>query len=115
MYRFSYSEILEDSSELCRERERAAFDRAIGLLRTADAGEARLEDRGEAVSFLHRLWDILIDDLISPENGLPDGLRADLVSIGLWSMREASEALRTPSRSLAALIEVNSTIRDGLR
>ncbi len=115
MYRFSYNEILEDAPDLCRERERAAFDRALALLRKADAADAKFEDRGEAVSFLQRLWDVLIEDLLNPENGLPEPLRTDLVSIGLWSMREASEALRLPERSLAPLIDVNTAIRDGLR
>jgi flagellar biosynthesis activator protein FlaF len=115
MYRFSYSEILEDAPEICRERERVAFDRAIALMRKAERPEAKFEDRGEAMTFLQRLWDVLIEDLLSPENALPDSLRSDLVSIGLWSMREASEALRLPARSLAPLIDVNTAIRDGLQ
>ncbi|WP_407527447.1 flagellar biosynthesis regulator FlaF [Methylobacterium oryzisoli] len=115
MYRFSYSEILEDAPDLCRERERAAFDRALALLRKANAAEAPFEERGEAVTFHQRLWDVLIEDLLSPENSLPDALRNDLVSIGLWCMREASEVLGAPGRSLTALIDVNTAIRDGLR
>ncbi|WP_343068863.1 flagellar biosynthesis regulator FlaF [Methylorubrum zatmanii] len=54
-------------------------------------------------------------DLLNPENGLPKALRADLVAIGMWTMREVGEVLSTPERSLAALIEVNTSIRDGLR
>ncbi len=37
MYRFSYSEILEDAPEVGRERERAAFDRALAQLRDVEA------------------------------------------------------------------------------
>ncbi len=35
MYRFSYSEILEDAPEVGRERERAAFDRALASCATS--------------------------------------------------------------------------------
>ncbi len=61
------------------------------------------------------LWNILIADLLAPENALPPALRDDLVSIGAWTMQEAGEVLRSPERSLSALIEVNTSIRDGLR
>ena len=116
MYRLSYAEIMEDAPDLGREREREAFDRALGLLRTAEAQGSRAgPERHAAVGSIQNLWNVLIADLLDPENGLPEGLRADLVAIGLWNMREAGEVLSTPERSLSALIEVNTSIRDGLR
>ncbi|MEE7457029.1 flagellar biosynthesis regulator FlaF [Methylorubrum populi] len=116
MYRLSYSEIMEDAPDLGREREREAFDRALGQLRSAEArGPAAGAERNAAVGSIQNLWNVLIADLLDPENGLPEGLRSDLVAIGLWTMREAGEVLNTPERSLAALIEVNTSIRDGLR
>ena len=115
MYRFSYSEILEDAGALGRERERLAFDRALDMLRTAEARGAAGPDRTAAIAVLQDLWNILIADLLDPENGLPEELRANLVSIGVWTMREVGAALQAPERSLAALIEVNTAIRDGLR
>jgi flagellar biosynthesis activator protein FlaF len=115
MYRFSYSEILEDAPQLARERERMAFDRALHLLRTVEARGERGPERTAAIGFVQDLWNVLLTDLLNPENALPDGLKADLVSIGTWAMRETGEALRAPERSLAALIEVNTSIRDGLQ
>lgn len=115
MYRFSYSEILEDAAEIGRERERLAFDRALGLLRDVEARGSRGPERTLAIGFVQDLWNILIADLIDPENGLPEDLRVNLVSIGAWTMREASEALRVPERSLQALIDVNASIRAGLQ
>ncbi|KMO42237.1 flagellar biosynthesis regulator FlaF [Methylobacterium tarhaniae] len=115
MYRFSYSEILEDAPETGRERERAAFDRALALLNDVEARGLAGAERTAAVGFVQDLWNILIADLLAPENALPQALRDDLVSIGAWTMREAGEVLRSPDRSLAALIEVNTSIRDGLR
>ena len=43
----------------------------------------------EALSFLRRLWRALIEDLVDLENDLPDVLRGDLISIGIWILREA--------------------------
>lgn len=115
MYQFSYAEILEDAPEIGRQRELAAFDRALDLLRIAERPDAAAEDRQAAARFLQNLWSVLIDDLCNPENGLPETLRADLISVGLWSMRESGEILSTPDRSPAALIEVNTSVRNGLR
>lgn len=115
MYRFSYSEILEDAGALSRERERLAFDRALDMLRTVEARGATGPERIAAIAYVQDLWNILIADLLDPENGLPEELRANLVSIGAWTMREVGEVLQAPERSLAALIEVNTSIRDGLR
>ncbi|GJD52844.1 hypothetical protein OPKNFCMD_5611 [Methylobacterium crusticola] len=115
MYRFSYSEILADAPETGRARERAAFDQALTLLRDAEAGRLVGPERTAAVGRVQDLWNALIADLLDPGNGLPEALRDDLVSIGAWTIREAGEALRTPGRSLAALIAVNASIRDGLR
>jgi flagellar biosynthesis activator protein FlaF len=115
MYRFSYSEILEDAPEIGRERERAAFDRALTLLRDVEARGLAGPERTAAVGFVQDLWNVLIADLLAPDNALPAALRDDLVSIGAWTMQEAGAVLRSPERSLAALIEVNTSIRDGLR
>ncbi|KQP61626.1 flagellar biosynthesis regulator FlaF [Methylobacterium sp. Leaf399] len=115
MYQFSYAEILDDAPEIGRQRELAAFDRALDLLHIAGRPDAAQKDRQAAASFLQNLWAVLIDDLCSPDNALPEALRGDLVSVGLWSMRESGAVLSTPDRSLAALIEVNTSVRDGLR
>jgi flagellar biosynthesis activator protein FlaF len=106
---------LEDASSECREREKQAFDRAIDLLKEAAAmGSGSLEG-SEALIFVQRLWSILIDDLLNPENGLPETLRAELVSIGLWIMTESDLILQGRSDNYGALIDINSMIRDGLR
>jgi len=115
MYRFSYAEILEDASDGCRERERLAFDRAIDLLKAANSAPPNAPERSDAISFVQRLWTILIEDLMSSENGLPEALRAQLVSIGLWVMKEADLVRRGDSQNFTALIEINTMIRDGLK
>ena len=36
MYRFSYAEVIEDSSRDCRDREYNLFDRAITMMKAAN-------------------------------------------------------------------------------
>jgi len=114
MYRFSYAEIIGDSSVEGRDEERLALDHAIDLLTRAQAnGPASLE-AAQAVLYLQKLWGFLIRDLSDPHNELAETLRANLISIGLWVMQEADQIVQERSSNFAGLIEVNRTIRDGL-
>ncbi|KIU35583.1 flagellar biosynthesis regulator FlaF [Methylobacterium radiotolerans] len=114
-YAEAYRETMGDSPAIGREREREAFNRAIELMKRADAAEASAELRWEATSFLQRLWSMLIDDLANPANSLPPQLRADLISIGLWNMSRSDQIVRGDASGFEPLIYVNTLIRDGLR
>lgn len=115
MYQFSYAESIENCPKDCRDRERRALEHAIALLQQAEVAGAKSMIAGEAVFFLAKLWRVLIDDLIDPENDLPDVLRADLVSVGLWVLRETELIRAGRSESFRALIEICGMIRDGLK
>src|SRR5690349_4722457 len=103
MYQFSYSEILEDSSRDCRQREHDLFDRAISLLKAADGYPSQSPEMLGALVFLQRIWTFLIKDLGHPDNALPDQLKGQLISIGLWVMRESDQIVRGEHNNLAAL------------
>ena len=63
---------------------------------------------------MRRLWTIFIEDLSHPENGLPEKLRADIISIGLWVVKEADRLREERSNDVMQLIEINRLIRDAL-
>lgn len=115
MYQTGYAENLESSPRECRERERLALDRAIELLENAERVGADSLAAAEALHFVSRLWKALIEDLICPENDLPDILKGDLVSVGIWVLRETDSIRSRRSQSFQGLIEICSMIRDGLR
>lgn len=115
MQHFAYAEILEEAPGHARARERAAIERAIGLLEHAEGRAPGAQETVEALLYLHRLWSVLIEDLANPDNDLPQKLRADLISIGLWSMREADRIRLGQSADFGALIEVMKLICEGLR
>ena len=115
MYQFSYADIHADSAADARDRERQLLDRAIKLLEEArQAGPDSLVSV-EAIHFTNKLWTAFLDDLGSPENALPKELRANLISIGLWILREAEDVRQGRSDNFEGLIEVTQIIRDGIQ
>lgn len=115
MYQFSYAEVLDEVPADARQRERHAIDRSIELLHAAEKSGARSREAIEALLYARRLWGFFIEDLAKEENDLPQPLRADLISIGLWIMREAEQIRLEKSDNFRGLIEVTTSIRDGLR
>ncbi len=115
MYQLSYAENAMESQRDCRDRERRALEHAIALFEKAMAAGPRSPAAEEALSFACTLWKALIEDLIAPENDLPDMLRADLVSVGVWIIKEANSIRSGQSQSFRGLIEVCSMISDGLK
>ena len=115
MYKFYYNEVLDESPKEAREQERTALERSIALLQEAEKKGAQSREAVEAIFFVRKLWGIFIEDLSKAENGLPQQLRADLVSVGLWVMRETEEIRHGRSSNFAALIDVSKTISEGLK
>ncbi|MGU3496914.1 flagellar biosynthesis regulator FlaF [Xanthobacteraceae bacterium A53D] len=115
MYKFSYAEILEDSGSEARLRERDAFDRALELLTVAQTAGVGSSESRAAMLYLQRLWGILVRDLAEPTNELAPALRADLISIGIWVIKEADQVINQASQNYAGLIDINRSIRDGLQ
>ncbi|MBN9267041.1 MAG: flagellar biosynthesis regulator FlhF, partial [Hyphomicrobium sp.] len=48
------------------------------------------------------------------ENGLPKALKAQLVSIGIWILRELESARTDDAKGFEDVIVVSKAIRDGL-
>jgi flagellar protein FlaF len=115
MYQFSYSEIQTDSVADAKDRERQVLSRSIDLLTEArDKGLASRETI-DAIQFMNRVWTTFLEDLGNPDNELPKELRANLISIGLWLLREAEEVRQGRSQNFDGLIEVSQIIRDGMQ
>lgn len=114
MYQAGYAEVLDDAGAVARSHERRALDRAIELLSAAEERGHRSREAIEALLFTERLWNALVRDLGSPENGLPRELRASLISIGLWVLKEVQRIRRGDAEEFAGLIRICTDIRGGL-
>lgn len=115
MYQFSYAEVSQESAATARDREREAMDHAIAALTRAEAAGPRSREATEAIYVTRNLWAMLVEDLAEPGNGLPEELRASLISIGLWIMRESENIRLGRSKSFQPMIEITTMIRDGLK
>lgn len=115
MYQFSYADIQTDSIADARDRERQLLSRAIEMLSEARTAGIDSMEAIEALHFTNRVWTSLIEDLGNPDNALPKELRANLISIGLWVMREAEDVRQGRSTNFDGLIEITQIIRDGIQ
>ena len=114
MYQNSYAEVLEDDQHQARQIEARALDHAVTLLMGADALAAPSIPGIHALHFTRELWLTFIHELAAPENALPQELRANLISIGIWVLKEA-EAIRLGSSiNYAVIADICGIVRDGL-
>ncbi|WP_431283447.1 flagellar biosynthesis regulator FlaF [Humitalea sp. 24SJ18S-53] len=93
-----------------RETELRAFRFVNGLL--AGANED-LRARTNALHKTHHLWAILLAGLLSPGNALPQDLRGNLVSLGLWAQKEAMARIGTDA-SLEPLMALHRDMIEAL-
>jgi len=110
----AYEVVVEDSGREARTRERQALSLGIDRLERLQRDLFSVEDLVESLLYVRRLLTIFIEDLAHPENGLPETLRADIISIGLWTVKEADRLREERSNDVMQLIEINRMIRDAL-
>ena len=101
----------EGSALSPRETEAAAFAFVNRLLGQDGGRDARM--RGLVKD--QQLWSLLLRDVGSSSNGLPQVLKSDLMSIGFLIMRETIAAMGDNGRPVAGLIQVNDDMIGGLR
>lgn len=100
-------------AETPRAAEHRLLSQITGEMMEAEA--AGLTGAALAAS-LHRnreMWAVFTTDCGSPGNGLPDELRASIISLGLFVQRFTSEVIagREP---IGELIALNRTMMEGL-
>lgn len=115
MNRRAYAEFSGDNQTLARQAEFEALDIVVKRLTAArDAGAAGAA-LDEALDSTEALWAIFMQDVVSPENGLPRELRKNIVSIGQWVFARTNALRNAGEPGIDALIEVNTAIRDGMK
>ena len=115
MYQFSYAEIMEDGVANAKDRERQALSKSIELLSAARDEPSVRAASIEALFYTRRVWVRFIEDLQSPENQLDEELRANLISIAIWILKECELIRKRESENFQGIIDVTTIIRDGLK
>lgn len=114
MYQMRYEDVIEDSAQNARECESALFSRCIKLLQTAQNAGPEAPAVLDAILFTRRLWIILIEDLGQTENILPKEMKASLISIGFFILKEMDRLEKGEAINFEAVIGISQSIRDGL-
>ena len=116
MYQFSYAEIMEEGVSVSKDRERQVLDRSVALLKAAMAsGNGYGPEAVEAVYFTRRVWIRFIEDLGNPENQLEEELRANLISIAIWILKEVEKIRKRESTNFQGIIDITTIIKDGIK
>ncbi|MBI2720129.1 MAG: flagellar biosynthesis regulator FlaF [Rhizobiales bacterium] len=115
MYESIYAEMAAETTATIRDNERQAFEHSIRLLEAAKEEGRGSTQSVTALLFLSRLWGVLLEDLARPDNGLPETLRASLISIGIWMLRRAEDIRQGRVDDFQALIDVSQSICQGLK
>ena len=105
---------MADDPGLKRAREREAFEQSVVMLEAAERAGTGSQVARDAAAYLHRLWGFLIEDLGRPENDLPAELRAGLMSLGLWTMRELTRVDQAEPANFMLLKHVSRSMAAGL-
>lgn len=97
-----------------RSVEQKIFQRTTGLLMAANENpSASMAQIAEAVYKNSQLWTLLAVDASSDQNALPPKLRAQIISLAIFSQKTGRAVLRGEA-GLGDLIEINSAIMAGL-
>lgn len=101
-------------TETPRQTEFRAFAAATrGLIDAASLPATEVGRRAEALSTNRRLWSLLASDCAAEGNALPQGLRAQIISLSMFVDRHSSAIMRQGA-SFDVLIEINRSIMQGL-
>jgi len=101
-------------AESPRELEYRLFGQVTrALIEAATADPLDLKTRMDALDWNRRLWSTLATDCASPDNALPEPVRAQIISLSLWVNKHTSAVIRR-KEEFEPLIDLNRIMMQGL-
>ena len=114
MYSSYYAECSKLAGDVGRNHETLAIDQVVAGLEKAKEYGLQSTYGMAALHDTLMVWSFLLEDLADSDNDLPDQLRADLISIGIFVVKEVEQIRLAQSDDIETLIEINTAIRNGL-
>ena len=114
MVRHIYAEALADDEGLARGEESVGLIHLVKMLEKASTVGVNSRESIEALASFNAVWSALLEDLADNENYLPLEMRARLISIGIFLMKETEKIQRGRSSNWSVLIDVTGIIAEGL-
>lgn len=84
------------------------------LITASEADMMDMKTRSEALDWNRRVWSAFAIDCAEPDNKLPEGLRAAIISLSIFVSKHSSAVMREGA-DIGILIEINKTIMQGLQ
>lgn len=84
-----------------------------GLMEVRDLPKTEFKRRADALDRNRQVWSAFAADCASSDNGLPESLRASIISLSIYISKETSMAMRGGG-DIDALIDINRMIMQGL-
>ena len=103
----------QQSSESPSQVEYRLFAQVTNALIEARDKNLRGPDLVKALDWNRRMWSVLSSDCGTKGNGLPQSLRAGIVSLSIWVSKHSSAVMRGTEK-VDDLININRTIMEGL-
>jgi len=97
-----------------RAMEYRLFGQVTGALIDVSRSGTRGGKLAEALDWNRRVWRTLATDCMDDRNRLPEGVRAQIISLSLWIVKYSKRVMREGA-PVDPLIEVNRTIMQGLQ
>ena len=83
------------------------------LLEVEKLDRTKFRERMEALDWNRRMWSVLAADCSVDGNGLPEMVRANIISLSIWVNKHTSMVMRN-QEEIGPLIEINRIIMQGL-
>ena len=83
------------------------------LMEAEQMDKSMIRERMDALDWNRRMWSVLGADCSVDGNGLPDVVRANIISLSIWVNKHTSLVMRN-QEEIGPLIEINRIIMQGL-
>ncbi len=83
------------------------------LLDAEKLDRTQIVERMDALDWNRRMWSVLAADCSVDGNGLPEMIRANIISLSLWVNKHTSAVMRN-QEEIGPLIDINKIIMQGL-
>lgn len=101
-------------AEEARRCPRLPLEQSTDLIQIACVASAASTDAANATAFANDLWAQLVQDLADDNDGRAHEPRAQIVTVGTWTLREFESIRGSRSKSFDDVITVAHAIKDGL-
>lgn len=100
--------------ETPRETEYRLFTQVTrALIEASELPKSEIAKRMDALDWNRRVWTFMANDCSDPANGLPDQLRANIISLAIFVGKYTSSVIQA-GEDWEPLIDINRSIMQGL-